>query len=233
LGELLEQQYAPRPAGGNNNTAGGATPGGDPTLESTPAPESTPTPPGTPGPASSFSIQLLNPGQCHSGRAQRAKNLCLGRRKQNLLRSLRSPRMTGFNIPAMKKVGRQGTPWCRPVQVSRGLQMQTAALPPDLRKTSCFPGQRLHIITPADREGSAFGVSEDQVWSQDPPPERQAFPQVRRPSRRSASRTPVSGPPKLDEEIRQPAENKGPNSAEPSQIRQRAENKRFKVRTLI
>jgi hypothetical protein len=51
LGELLEQQYAPRPAGGNN-AVGGATPGSDPTPESTPAPESTPPPPSTPAPES-------------------------------------------------------------------------------------------------------------------------------------------------------------------------------------
>jgi hypothetical protein len=51
LGELLEQQYAPKPAGGNN-AADGATPGSGPTPESTPAPESTPTPPSTPAPES-------------------------------------------------------------------------------------------------------------------------------------------------------------------------------------
>jgi hypothetical protein len=131
LGELLEQQYAPRPAGGNNNAAGGATPGGDPTPESTPPPESTPTPPGTPAPESTFSIQLLNPGQCHSGRPQRAKHLCLGRRKQNLVRSLKLFRtchserseesafgISGFNVPATKKDGGRGTPRRRRVQVT-------------------------------------------------------------------------------------------------------------------
>jgi hypothetical protein len=94
----------------------------------TPAPESTPPPPSTLAPESTsgpestvapeISIQLLNTGQCHSQRAQRGKSLCLGRGKQNLLRSLRSLRMTGFNIPATTKDRRRGTPRRRPVQVT-------------------------------------------------------------------------------------------------------------------